>query len=134
LYAAVEPITGRVFWLILPTLDAEMTQLFIDEFARAHATSGKQIILVWDGAPAHRAQCLNIPEGITIVPLPAYTPELNPSERLWPLVKEGVANRAHDSVDDLMEQVSSRCQKLNQKPAQISALTNYHWWPLTSSP
>jgi transposase len=40
-----------------------------------------------DGATAHRATALRVPERLTLVSLPAYTPELNPMERLWPLVK-----------------------------------------------
>ena len=62
-----------------------------------------------------------------IVPLPAYTPELNPTERLWPLVKEGVANRAHDTLAALEREVCGRCQRITA--AQVAALTNYHWWP-----
>jgi transposase len=126
-YAAAHPRTGRVFWLILPRLSAEMAQLFLDEFARAHVTAGKRVVLVWDGAPAHRAGELRVPERITLAPLPAYTPELNPTERLWPLVKEGVANRAHETLAALEREVCGRCQRISA--AQVAALTNYHWWP-----
>ena len=127
LYAATQPLTGRVFWLVLPRLDAECEQLFLSEFAREHAPEGKRLALVWDGAPAHRATSLQVPERVTLLSLPAYTPELNPGERVWPLVKEGVANQAHDTLDELEQQVCSRCQKINAE--QISAVTNYHWWP-----
>lgn len=127
LYAATHPLSGSIFWLILPRLDSACVQLFLDEFAREHATAGKRILLVWDGAPAHRAQAVRVPDGISLMSLPAYTPELNPSERVWPLVKEGVANRAHESLDELERQVCSRCQKI--KAEEISARTNYHWWP-----
>jgi len=104
-----------------------MAQLFLYEFARAHATAGKRVVLVWDGAPAHRAHSLSVPEQITLMNLPAYTPELNPTERLWPLVREGVANRTHDTLTTLEHEVSQRCQRITA--AQITALTNYHWWP-----
>lgn len=128
LFAATHPRTGRTFWLVLPRLDASCVQAFLDEFAKEHGREGKRIVLVWDGAPAHRANSLNVPERITLISLPAYTPELNPSERVWPLVKEGVANRAHESLDELEQQVSSRCQKIGA--AEISARTSYHWWPV----
>jgi len=127
LYAAAHPRTGRVFWLVLPYLNAEMMQLFLDEFARSHATSGKRIVLVLDGATAHRAKSLHVPERLTLVGLPAYTPELNPTERLWPLVKEGIANRTHSTLEMLEQQVCTRCQRISA--AQVAALTNYHWWP-----
>ena len=127
LYAATHPRTGRVFWLVLPWLDAACVQVFLTEFAARHAPEGKRIIMAWDGAPAHRANGLEVPERVTLVSLPAYTPELNPSERVWPLVKEGVANRAHDSLNELEQKVCSRCQKIGA--AEVSARTSYHWWP-----
>ncbi len=127
LYAATHPRTGRVFWLMLPRLDSACVQLFLDAFAKAHAPKGKRIVLVWDGAPAHRAHSLQVSERISVLSLPAYTPELNPSERVWPLVKEGVANRAHESMDELEQRVCARCQKISA--AEVSARTNYHWWP-----
>ncbi len=123
----MHPRTGRVFWLVLPHLSAGMMQLFLDEFAAAHATAGKRVVLVVDGASAHRAKSLRVPERLTLVGLPAYTPELNPAERLWPLVKEGVANRAHDTLGALEQEVCGRCQRITA--AQVAALTNYHWWP-----
>ena len=112
---------------MLPHLAAGMMQLFLDEFAAAHAPAGKRVVLVVDGASAHRAKSLRVPERIRLVPLPAYTPELNPAERLWPLVKEGVANRAQKSLDSLEEAVCGRCQRITAE--QVTALTNYHWWP-----
>jgi transposase len=127
LCAAVHPRTGRVFWLILPRLDADCLQRFLDAFATEHASEGKRLLLVWDGAPAHRATTLQVPENISLINVPAYTPELNPSERVWPLVKEGVANQSHSSLDELEQKVCSRCQKI--KAEDVSARTKYHWWP-----
>jgi transposase len=127
LFAAVRPKSGLVFRLVLPHLTAEMMQLFLDEFARQYATEGKRLVPVLDGASAHRARSLQTPERIAVVSLPAYTPELNPAERLRPLVKEGVANRTHDNVGALEETVCTRCQRITT--AQVAALTNYHWWP-----
>lgn len=127
LFAATHPRTGRVFWLVLPRLDAPCVQLFLDEFAKEYAPEGKRLVLVWDGAPAHRATGLTISERVSLVSVPAYTPELNPSERVWPLVKEGVANRAHESLDELEQKVCLRCQKISAE--EVSARTKYHWWP-----
>ena len=128
-FAAVHPHSGRVFWLVLPQLSAAMMQLFLDEFAAAHVPAGKRVVLVLDGAAAHRAKSLRVPERITLLPLPAYTPELNPAERLWPLVREGAANRRHEALAALEETVCGRCQRVTA--AQVTALTSYHWWPAT---
>ena len=113
--------------MILPYLNAEMMQLFLDEFASSSA-KGKRIVIVMDGATAHRAKALRVPDRITLVDMPAYSPELNPTETLWPLVKEPVANRMQESLDELEQMICSRCKALSQQ-AQVSALTNYHWRP-----
>jgi transposase len=125
--AATHARSGRTFWLILPRLDSACVQAFLDEFAQAQAAEGKRIVLVWDGAPAHRSGALQVAERISLLRVPAYTPELNPSERVWPLVKEGIANRTYESLDELEQQLCSRCQKISA--AEISARTSYHWWP-----
>jgi transposase len=104
-----------------------MMQLFLDEFARSRAVIGKRIVLVLDSATAHRAKALRVPERLTLVGLPAYTPELNPTERLWPLVKEGIANHTHSTLATLEYEVCTHCQRISA--AQVAALTNYHWWP-----
>jgi len=129
MYGAAHPSSGKSFWLSLPRFDGELTQLFLEEFAKANAVEGKQIILCWDGAPAHRAKSLRVPERITLVRFPAYTPELNPAERLWPLLKEGVANESFKDLDALEKRVCRRVRKLCKQPEVISSRLNYHWWP-----
>jgi hypothetical protein len=129
IYGAAHPGSGKSFWLSLPRFDGELTQLFLDEFAKANAEEGKQIILCWDGAPAHRAKSLRVPARITLVNYPAYTPELNPAERLWPLLKEGVANESFKDLNALEKRVCRRVRKLCENPEVISTRLNYHWWP-----
>lgn len=129
MYAAAHPSTGESFWLSLPRLDTEMVQLFLDEFAKKYAPEGKQIILCWDGAQAHRARSLRVPERITLVSLPAYTPELNPAENLWPLVKESVANESFKDLGALEKRVCGRVKSISEDRAMISSRLSYHWWP-----
>lgn len=129
MYAAAHPATGESFWLSLPRLDTAMVQLFLDEFAKTYAPVGKQIVLVWDGAPAHRAKGLQVPERITLVSLPPYTPELNPAETLWPLVKEGVANEAFKDLGALERRACRRVRMIAEDRQLISTRLSYHWWP-----
>lgn len=108
---------------MLPRLLAEIMQLFLNEFAREYAPGGKRVVLVVDGASAHRAKSLRVPERITLVSLPAYTPELNPAERLWPLVKEGVANRTHESLASLEEAVCGAVKESRPRRSRRSRTT-----------
>jgi hypothetical protein len=80
-YGAVEPASGDAFFLELPALDTPCFQAFLDEFSRAYPDSLN--LLVLDGAPAHVAQALVVPENVILLRLPPYSPELNPVERIW---------------------------------------------------
>ncbi len=78
--------TGRGQWLILPTVNAEMFSLALEDFAReVGAGKRKRNLLVIDGAGRRTAKRLRVPEGIHLEFLPSRSPELQPSERLWPL-------------------------------------------------
>jgi transposase len=46
--------------------------------------------------------------------LPAYSPELQPAERLWPLTNEPIANRCFESLDELEAVLFDRCRRLLQ--------------------
>jgi transposase len=54
----------------------------------------------------HTGGELTVPEGIHLEYLPAYSPELQPAERLWPLCNEGVANRLFATIQELEEAVA----------------------------
>lgn len=54
LYAFARPKTGEVFWLILPTVNAEVFSMALEDFAReVGAGTSKRILLVLDGAGWH---------------------------------------------------------------------------------
>ena len=59
----------------------------------------------------------------------ASTPQLNPAERLWPLVCEAVANWPVGRAEEVERAGGERCVTLPDHPARIHAATNYHWWP-----
>lgn len=89
----------------------------------------KRVILPLERAGWHISDKLIVPEGIHLLPLPAYSPELQPAERLWPLVNEPLANEAFNSIDVVEDVVEHRCLQLLQQQELIQGLTCYHWWP-----
>jgi transposase len=87
-------------------------------------------VLVVDKASWHTAKKdLEVPEGIHLEYLPSHSPELQPSERLWPLSNEGVANRYFEEIEELEEVLGALCVALIDKPELIRSYTCYHWWP-----
>jgi transposase len=136
LYAFAHPkvrrrITGEVHWLVLPTVNAEVFSLALEHFAReVGASTKKRIILVLDQAGWHTAKNkLEVPEGIHLEFLSSHSPELQPSERLWPLSNEGIANRHFEEIEELEEALVERCLALCEQPELIRSYLRYHWWP-----
>ncbi len=126
----VEPQTGETFWLLLPTVSIPSFQRALAAFAQ-HVGAGPdhQVVLVLDQAGWHRSRQLVVPDGLHLVFLPAYSPELQPAERLWSLVDEPIANRVFATLDELAEVLVGRCQRLRLMRAAIRGRTCFHWWP-----
>lgn len=130
LYGFVCPQSGQTFWLLLPTVAGYVWSRVLAEFAAAlGAGSSKQIILVIDQAGWHLSQEVVVPDGVHLVFLPPYSPELQPAERLWSLSDEALANEHFRDLEALMEAQAERCRSLRDLPDVIRAHTQFHWWP-----
>ena len=98
LYGAVSPKDGTCVYLIMPTSNTACFQAFLHMLARRFAR--QDILLVLDGAPNHRCGDLAVPNNITLLYLPPYSPELNPKENLWDELREKIfKNYALKSMD-----------------------------------
>lgn len=134
LYAFVQPQTGETYWWLLPYVNTELFNRVLKDFAE-HFNLGanKRVILPLDQAGWHTTEKLEVPEGIHLLHLPPYSPELQPAERLWPLVNEPIANQAFDSIDEIEEWVYQRCQRLLHQQDLIRGLTSYDWFPFSEA-
>ena len=129
-YGFVRPGTGEVFWLVMPTVNARAFSLALSRFAEwVGACEDKRVVLVLDRAGWHVAKDLKVPEGLHLEFLPARSPELQPAERLWPLVNERVANRPFEDLDELEGALVERCLALSERPDLLRGHTSYSWWP-----
>ncbi len=129
-YGFVRPVTGQTYWLILPTVNTEAMNVALAEFARdVGVGAAKRVLLVVDNAGWHGSKGLVVPSGIELVYVPPATPELQPAERLWPLVREAVANQTFATLDVLQDVLVGRCLQLATQPQRIRGATQYHWFP-----
>jgi hypothetical protein len=130
LYGFVCPQSGQNYWLLLPKVNYLVFNLALAQWAKGiGASPTRRKVLILDGASWHRGRKVEIPEGVHLIFLPPYSPELQPAERLWPLSNEGIANRKFDSLAELEAVQSQWCLELAKRPAQVAALTSYSWWP-----
>ena len=82
LFGAVCPERGEGVALVLPEVSTAAMGVFLAELARA-VPAGTHAALVLDGAGWHVSDDLTVPANLTLVPLPPYSPELNPVETAW---------------------------------------------------
>jgi len=131
--AFVQPISGETFWYISNGVSKPFFAALLALFAR-EAGAGREriIVLELDSAGWHTAPNLVVPEGLRLVYLPPYSPELQPAEHLWPVLDEPLANQYFATLADLEHVVTARCRVLNAD--QLKPGTNFHWWPKPDIP
>jgi DDE superfamily endonuclease len=129
----VRPTTGETEWWLLPTVTAVLFGQMLAAFARdMGAGPTKRILLVLDGAGWHTGQEVQVPDGIHLLVLPSYSPELQPAEHLWPLTNEPLANAHFDDLAALEQTQAQRCLTLQQQPDLIRRHTYFHWSPTSA--
>ena len=112
LYAAVEPATGESVALLAPNVDAGTFNVFLRMLSR-ELKPGEHAVLILDGAGWHKAKRLAVPDNVTCLLLPAYSPELNPVENLWHYLRSHyLSNRAYRDYDDLLDAGGQAWRKL----------------------
>lgn len=102
LFAAVNPLTGDSSAMLAPTVNTEYMNAHL-RFIGCQAGPDKHVVLVLDQAGWHVAKALRVPANMTLLPLPPYSPELNPAERIWAYLKSHyLSNRVFLDYDDLL--------------------------------
>jgi hypothetical protein len=109
LFAAIEPGTDNDFALVMPETSTATMQIFLDEFAKTIAPD-EHVALVLDQTGWHGARALTVPDSIRLVPLPPYSPEFNPVERVWLYLKGGIdAAPSPRAMQPHLSVCASRC-------------------------
>jgi transposase len=127
-YGFARPKTGETFTAILPRVSVERMADALAAFA-AHADpeGEKVLVVVVDNAGWHRAKRLPVPANVRLHFLPPCTPELQPVEPFWALVREAVANETYDRLADLRRVVRRRCRRLARDRATVLGAIGFRW-------
>ena len=127
IFAASEAETDNAFALILPEVHTDAMQEFLDRFAKTIPDTD-HVALFLDRAGWHGANALRVPDCITLVALPAYSPELNPVERIWEYLKERyLSHRLLDDYDAIVDAASVAWNKITADPGRLTTLTWTPW-------
>ena len=125
LFGAVRVGTEEAFARGMPFATAAVMSIFLQEFSTSLAPNA-HAVLVLDKAGWHTARRLSVPENISFVLMPAYSPELNPMERVWLYLREqSLSHRVWDTVEAIFEACCRAWNDLVAEKGRLASLTRY---------
>ena len=125
-YAAVDVQSGVLDTLMLPHVNTDCMQIFLDALAQRHRD--EHIVLVVDGAGWHHCHRLRVPAQIHLLFLPPYAPELNPVEHLWDELREKhFHHRVFDSLDALEDHLVASLLATEKAAEKVRSIVAWPW-------
>ena len=128
LFGAVCPARDAGVALVLPVANSEMMNLHLAEISR-NVTPGNHAVVLLDGAGWHQTgDKLNVPDNISLLKLPAYSPELNPVENIWQYLRQNqLSNRVFDCYDAIVDACCDAWNALTAEPGRIQSIASRPW-------
>lgn len=96
---AFSPIGGNSFVYEIQGTTSEIFYEYIKQLSE-HRPNELMIVII-DNAGFHSLKGFDIPHNIRLVRIPPYSPELNPSEKMWAYIKQSYKNQFFDSLNDV---------------------------------
>ncbi len=94
----------------MPGCNADNFQIFLDHLSLQNPSELKLMVL--DNGAFHKAKSLIIPANIALIFLPPYSPELNPAEKIWAILKRKFTNRLHHTLDEVSDFIKNATEDL----------------------
>ena len=110
LYGSFSPIDGSNFVWEVNGVDNAIFEAYLKEFSLYKPKEYKIVII--DNAGFHATKNIEIPENIHLINIPPYTPELNPSEKVWQFLKERFKNQTFKDINQLKDWLHKTVNKL----------------------
>src|SRR3954451_2049238 len=127
LFGAVCPERAVGAALVLPYADTAATGLHLAEIGR-HVAPGAHAVVVLDGAGWHAAGGLAVPENLTLLPLPRYSPELNPVENVWEYLRQNkLGLRVWPDYEAIVATCCEAWNWLAAAPDRLAPITRREW-------
>ena len=124
LFGAVCPANGNTEALVVPFSNKEGMRLHMEQISQA-TPIGRHSVVIMDGAGCHTDNVVDEFDNVSILKLPAYSPELNPIEQVWQWLRQRcLSNRVFRGYEEIVEQVS---RAWNTFIADVERVKNLCW-------
>jgi transposase len=126
LFSAVSPLSGDSFHLTsIEGFDSSAAHVFLVELKKQHPDT--LVVLVWDNAPCHRPMVHREIDGLIVLFLPPYSPELNPAERFFEELRKATANQIFKTIEDQEVAIEEKLNELTNDTEAMKRLLGYEW-------
>ena len=127
IFGAVCPARAASAAIVAPSVNAKLMALHLEEISRTVAP-GAHAVLELDGAGWHGAKDMAIPDNLTLLALPPYSPELNPIENVWQYLRQNfLANRVFADYDAILEACCEAWRAFIATPDVVRSVTTRAW-------
>ena len=112
----------------MPAANSEAMSEHLKEIS-TQVAPGAHAVLVCDGAGCHqRGEKLQVPDNITLLPLPPYSPELNPMENVWDYLRGNkLSHRVWATYDAIVQACAEAWRFLIGDPERIRSIATRNW-------
>jgi hypothetical protein len=125
IYGAICPERDVGEAIIMSNVNSKVMQKHIEAISQC-IPSDRHGVLVMDKAPWHRS--IKVPENMTIIHLPSYSPECNPHENIWEYMKNNfLSNKVFKDFDHVMEACCEAWNKLCSETGRIKSIATREW-------
>ena len=118
--------SGESLCLYLPGMDSLCFQTFLEHLGKAY--TDHHLLIVLDGAPSHTSARITLPENVSLLRLPSYSPELNPVERWFQEFRRALSNRIFETVELLQGALTDTLEPYWKDPVRLRRLAGFSWW------
>ena len=125
-FGALQVAGGGAEFFYCPTVSLDCSRLFLEQIAVRDPQAVHAVI--WDGAGFHQGESSqDLPENIRILSLPAYSPELNPVEKLRDIVKDRICNRLFAGLCEREATITSVLKDCWLDARRVLGLVGRNW-------
>lgn len=126
IYGALEVVSGEAEFFFSPTVNLGVSQTFLQQIADSDPEA--EHVVIWDGAGFHQRPGHELlPAHVHIVMLPGYSPELNPIEKLWDILKDGLCNKIFANVEAIESTLIPILQNWSRHASDVLRLVGNGW-------
>ena len=100
--------------------------LMLEEMAKRYPDY--YLLIVCDGAAAHKIGNETLPSNIILLSLPPYSPQLNPQENIWDDMREKFFyNVAFNSIDAVEDRLVEACNHYENNSSIVKSISGWNW-------